>query len=82
MLTTYQWKPPAREPFLTFAFCKTCGVRISARGEMEALGGVFHAVALTTLDEASHAELAEAPIKYIDGRHDRFEHSPDDTRLM
>ena len=82
-LTEYRWTPPGQPgAFLTYVFCRTCGVRIFARGEMEALGGVFHAVAVATLDESSHEDLAAAPMNYVDGRHDHFDRAPADTRLM
>lgn len=82
-LTKFQWTPPGRpQAFLDYRFCRTCGVRIFARGEMETLGGVFHAVHVTTLDDVDPDELAAAPIKYVDGRHDRFDQPPEDTRLL
>ena len=43
------------------------GVRIFAKGEMEELGGTFHAVAMATLDDAD-GDLAKAPVKNVDGR--------------
>src|SRR5689334_11061633 len=44
-LTEYRWKPGHRpEPFLTYAFCRHCGIRMFARAEMPELGGTFHAV--------------------------------------
>ena len=82
-LTGYRWTPPGRpEPFLTFSFCRTCGVRTFARGEMESLGGTFHAVTVSTLDNVTPDELAAAPINYADGRHDRFDRPPEDTRAL
>lgn len=82
-LTEYRWTTPERpQPFLTFAFCKTCGIRIFARGELEALGGVFHAVPVVVLDDADADELAAAPVNYVDGRHNHFDRPPADTRLL
>ncbi len=82
-LSEYRWKPPARpEPFLTYTFCKHCGIRIFARGELPQLGGTFHAVPVTTLDDATTNELATSPLSYVDGRHDHFDRPPEDTRVL
>ena len=79
----YQWTPPGRTgPTVQFHFCKTCGVRTPARGELEAMGGVFYAVQVPLLDEVDPDELAAAPIHYVDGRHDRFDRPPADIRLL
>ena len=45
------------------------------------MGGVFYAVPVTLL-EVDPDELAAAPIHYVDGRNDRFDRSPADTRLL
>ncbi|MCX7175528.1 MAG: GFA family protein [Proteobacteria bacterium] len=82
-MAEYRWTPPGRpEPFLTYRFCKTCGVRIYATGDAEFLGGRFFALAVATLDDVDADELAAAPMKFIDGRHDRFDQAPEDTRLL
>jgi hypothetical protein len=81
-LADYQWTPPNRpEPNLHYRFCTTCGVRAFAQGDQAAMGGVFYAVAISTLDDADPDELAKS-IKYVDGRHDQYDKTPDDTRLM
>jgi hypothetical protein len=80
-LADYQWAPPGREPHLHYRFCQTCGVRAFAQGDDEKLGGKFYAVAVATLEDADPDELA-ASIEYVDGRHDRYERQPADTRLM
>lgn len=73
-LSEYRWTPAGRpEPGLTYAFCAKCGVRVFARGELEALGGIFHAVPVNTLDDLSPEDLEAIPINYIDNRHDRFD---------
>jgi hypothetical protein len=82
-VSEYRWTPPGRpEAFLTFSFCRTCGIRVFARGEMEALGGIFHAIPVTTLDDATVDELAASPIHYVDGRHDHYDRAPADVRLL
>ena len=58
-----------------------CGIRTPGRGMAEAMGGVFYAVPVTLL-EVDPDELAAAPIHYVDGRNDRFDRSPADTRLL
>jgi hypothetical protein len=81
-LADYQWTPPGRdEPNLHYRFCRTCGVRAFAQGDHPKLGGKFYAVAVATLEDADPDELA-ASIKFVDGRHDRYEQRPADTRLM
>lgn len=77
-LSEYRWTPPGRESHLRFAFCRVCGVRVYGRGEVDFLGGVFHAVAVATLDEIP----ADVPINYIDGKHDRYDVAPELTRLL
>ncbi len=67
---------------LTYRFCKTCGVRIYGTGDAEFMGGKFYALAVATFDNVSTDELAAAPLRFIDNRHDRFDRAPEDTRLM
>ena len=74
---------PAQNPHPTlhYHFCNTCSVRAFARGNQEALGGACYAIAIASLDNPDPGELA-ALIKYVDGRHDRYDQAPEDTRLM
>jgi hypothetical protein len=44
-------------------------------------GGAFYFIAVASLDDVDADELA-ASIRYVDGRHDRFDRQPDDIRLM
>jgi hypothetical protein len=81
-LTEYRWTPASKsEPFLTYAFCRHCGIRVACRTGATASGSIHHAVTLTALDDAS-ADLTEAPIQFVDGRHDRFDAPPADVRLL
>jgi len=82
-LSEYRWTPPGRsESNLTYRFCRNCGIRAFAGGDHESLGGVFHAVPVNALDDVDPDELAAAPIHYVDGKNDRFDRAPEDTRLM
>jgi hypothetical protein len=73
----YRWTPPGRpEPHLTFTFCGTCGVRTFARGELESLGGTFHAIHVPTLDLLPE-QFAAIPVRYINGREDRYDQAPE-----
>jgi hypothetical protein len=80
--TEYCWTPPGRPaPNLHFRFCKTCGIRTVGYGEHGPQGGPFYFVAVAALDDADPDELA-ASTRYLDGRRDRFDRPPDDTRLL
>lgn len=57
-------------------FCKTCGIKICGRGELELLGGKFVGVNIRALDDLPPEQLANAPIQFFDGRNDNFTASP------
>jgi hypothetical protein len=79
--TEYQWIPPGKPaPFLHYYFCRTCGIRSFGYGEHESFGGRFYFVSIAALEGVDSEELAAAPIRYVDGRHDRFSEAPTDTR--
>ncbi|MDY7233261.1 GFA family protein [Hyalangium rubrum] len=79
----YRWVPEGKsEPFLTYRFCKHCGVRIHAAGDQASLGGKFYALHVPTLDDAHQDELAAAPLKFNDNLHGRPDRTPEDTRLL
>lgn len=83
MLGTYEWVPPGREaPSLTHRFCLRCGVRIYTTGENPKLGGRFYAIHVPTVDDLDREELVRAPLRFVDGAHDRPGRAPEDTRLM
>jgi hypothetical protein len=60
---------------LHYHFCKTCGIRTAGRGDRGPQGGPFYFVAVAALDDANPDELA-ASIRYVDGRHDRYDRAP------
>jgi hypothetical protein len=63
-------------------FCKQCGIKPFGRANVKELGGAFYAVNLACLDDATATELAEAPVQYEDGRNDRWQSAPAETRHM
>jgi len=75
-VSEYRWTPPDRpEPHLTFTFCRSCGIRTYARGNLAALGGTFHAISVPALD-LSPAEFAAIPVRYINGKDRRYDETP------
>ncbi len=63
-------------------FCRHCGVKAFGTGSHPALGGPFHAVNVACLDDLDPEGLAALPVKYEDGRHDRWEVAPGVTRYL
>lgn len=63
-------------------FCSRCGVKPFGRGHMDELGGEFYAINAACLDSATIEELAEAPVLYEDGRNDKWESPPSETRHL
>ena len=45
------------------------------------MGGKFYALAVAAIDDADADELAGS-IRYVDGKHDRYDRTPEDIRLM
>ena len=81
-VSEYRWTPPGEsEPHLTFTFCRTCGVRTFARGELDALGGTFHAVSVPALDLTS-AQRAAIPVNYRNGRDGRYQDEPENVAAI
>lgn len=79
----YQWTPPGRiSPTVEYHFCNRCGIRTPASGNIESLGGAVYAIQVPLLDGVDPEELAQAPTRYVDGRHDRFDRTPADIRFL
>ena len=84
-LTDYQGSPSEwPKGNVHHYFCKKCGMRPFSKGflEMEPFNGEFHAVNIACLDNVTDEELAKAPIQYEDGRSNRWESPPTETRFL
>jgi len=62
-------------------FCKHCGVRSFGWGE-DSEPDKFYAIHVTCLDDVEIDELVNAPIMYVDGRHDRWRSPPTEIRHL
>jgi hypothetical protein len=77
----YRWTPPGKErPNLTYHFCENCGVRIHAEGKGPD-GAATVAVQVATI-EGADPEVLKAGIRYVDGRHDRFDREPENVEAL
>ena len=63
-------------------FCSHCGVKPFGRGHLDAIGGEFYAVNVACLDNATPEELAEAEVRYEDGRNNNWDSPPAETRHL
>jgi len=63
-------------------FCRHCGVRPFGRGHIEEIGGDFVSVRLACLDDVDPVELADAPVRYFDGRANSWWNAPTHTRHL
>lgn len=63
-------------------FCRHCGVRPFARGNLKELGGDYVAIQLSTLDDALPADLVQAPVRYANGRDNDWWTVPEETRHL
>ena len=81
--TEYQWALQGRSASnLHYCFCKTCGIRTPGRGERGLQGGPFFFIPVAALDNVGAEERASATIRFLDGRNDRPERTPEDTRWL
>jgi hypothetical protein len=62
-------------------FCRRCGLKPFGRGHAESLGE-FYAINLACLDDVSPVDLAEAPVRFEDGKNNDWESPPAETRHL
>lgn len=62
-------------------FCRNCGVKVFGTASNEAMGA-FRAINVACLDDVPEADLAVAPVAFLDGRHDRWDRAPAETRHL
>ena len=63
-------------------FCRNCGVAAFGHGHVEEVGGAYYSVNLACLDDVDAKELAEAPVRYMDGRNNNWWEVPTETRHL
>jgi hypothetical protein len=56
--------------------CPVCAVRTHSTGDADFMGGPFVGIFVSTLDDATPEEFAEAPVRYSDGLHDNWQNPP------
>ncbi len=77
-LSDYQWGHKVAHRL----FCGTCGVASFGKGHVEEIGGDYVSISLACLDDLAPSTLAEAPVRYMDGRHDNWFEPPSETRHL
>jgi hypothetical protein len=73
-LSEYQFGPKR----IRHLFCRTCGIKSFGRGRMPD-GSEMVAVLLSCLENVTDAELAAAPVVFVNGRQDDFTSAPEIT---
>jgi hypothetical protein len=63
-------------------YCRNCGVPLFDRGHIPGIGGDYVSIRLSTLDDATDEELAEAPVRYFNGRDNDWRTPPAEIRHL
>lgn len=70
------------EGSIDHTFCKTCGVYAFVSASEPVMGGDFFCVNIACLDEVTPEDLAAAPIRYENGAHNDWAHTPKVTGYL
>lgn len=62
-------------------FCRHCGVRVFGRAQSARRGPVY-GISISCLDDATAAELAAAPVTWIDGKNDQWDTPPEQVQHL
>ena len=63
-------------------FCSQCGCAPFGDGHVAEIGGDYVGIALAALDDVDAAELASAPVRYMDGRNNNWFAEPADKAIL
>jgi hypothetical protein len=63
-------------------FCKSCGIATCGDGDLEEVSGPYVSVSVACLDDVSPEELAEVPIRYMNGRDNNWWSPPKVTSYL
>ena len=63
-------------------FCRTCGVRTFERGHVKEIGGDYVSIKVASLDDVDPKEFPEAPVRYANGRDNKWWEPPAETRHL
>jgi hypothetical protein len=63
-------------------FCKNCGVHVFGHANIPEIGGEYYSISLACLDNLDPSDLAEAPVRYLNGRDNDWFSAPKETRHL
>lgn len=63
-------------------FCSRCGIGTHTHGNIPAMGGEFLSLRVSALDDLSVEGLVSAPVRLMDGLHDKWDQVPTEVRHL
>lgn len=63
-------------------FCKRCGIHSFGRGHIKEIGGDYVSVKVACIDDIAPGEMAELPVRYMNGRDNDWFKTPVETRHL